>query len=598
MSAAVDATLGYYKSKFEKGEQVRTWWTYSPKQRLKRKLCQFSGFTLPNNKQAMLVEVISDEFSLKRDLENSIGSNLSLLFKANGQLSSCNDYFKTCFHQGINSLSELLGSKREACEWIARAKSEGEFTAEIEPHIDNTLHCFRVFAKWFDDRQQLLMALTDISEQKQKLLKANFQATHDELTGLYNRRGMLEVINNSVEQSDPFHLVFIDVDRFKQVNDIYGHHIGDQLLRKTAERLQGILGKSCHIGRFGGDEFLALIPEQNTASIYLKLGQVLRKTQLPLSLETLGDICISVSAGCSIFPGNAEDADSLLKQAGLAMHQAKLNGRNRYHLFTPKLMEDQRRKVHIRHRLSRAVELNQFTLAYQPIYDVVEKRFRGAEALIRWHDEELGRVAPSEFVPVAEETGQIVNIGRWVLRKAIKQVAKWQKEMDHHFTLSINVSQIQLHPGFAEDLSALLQKYDVAAENIALELTESCSVLNCGELRGWLEDIAALGVKLYLDDFGTGYSSLSVLHNLPFNVVKLDKSFSLTESESNRTIIATTLALSKTLDMAVIAEGVETESQQEFLKQQGYRYLQGYYYSRPVSETQFSHILSEQSANH
>ncbi|MFD2176064.1 EAL domain-containing protein [Veronia pacifica] len=592
MSEAVEATLESYRAKFEKGENIRTWWTFTPKQKLKRKLCVFSGFKLSDGRQTMLVEVLSNEYSLRRDLAITIGSNLSLLFDKYGVLISCNDYFKTCFYRPVTELADLVCCQAVADNWIRRAQIEQEFDAEIEPELDGSYHCFKASAKWLQDKAQLLVSLTDISEQKQMFHKASFQATHDELTGLFNRRGMLEVIDEAVVQEKPFHLVFIDVDKFKQVNDIYGHHVGDQLLSKTADKLSEILKEPCKIGRFGGDEFLALVPAQNSASIHLKLGQVLKKMQLPLQLKNLGDICISVSAGCSSFPHNAKDTDSLLKQAGLAMHQSKLNGRNRYHLFTPHLMEEQSRKVHIRQRLSRAVELNKFTLAYQPIYDVCENRIRGAEALLRWHDEELGQVAPSEFVPVAEETGQIVNIGKWVLKQALKQVSQWQEKLDHTFTISINISPIQLHAGFSNDLSQMLKKYGVSAANIALELTESCNVLNNQDLRYWLEDIAKLGVKLYLDDFGTGYSSLSVLHNLPFHVVKLDKSFTGTDSESNRTIIAATLALAKALNMAVIAEGVETENQYTSLQSQGYRYLQGYYLSRPLRQECFSALLS------
>lgn len=443
-------------------------------------------------------------------------------------------------------------------------------------------HHFDVQGKWLFDKSELLLNLTCTTKQKEKLIKARYNAEHDCLTELYNRRGISNLLETSIAYRSPFELMFVDLDGFKLVNDTYGHTVGDQRLKQVGERLKQLVDEKCMIGRFGGDEFIVIAHACRNHNIPLLCSRIIDALNRSFHIRGIGSLSVGCSIGTAHFPDNAVDQETLLKQAGMAMHMAKANGRNRFQTFTPCLAQTLHRKVEIRHRLTHALENDDLNLHYQPIMNTNSDKVKGFEALLRWSDEELGDIAPDEFIALAEESGQIVPLGKWVLNSALKQLSMWQREFDHELMMSINISSIQMHATFAEQLSAMLNFYNIQPQSVALEITESSMIFKHGEVRQALSDISKLGIELHLDDFGTGYSSLSMLHDLPISTVKLDKSFVHGSHKGSKAIVQATHAICDKLGLKVVAEGVETETQKAFLIDCGYQYLQGFLFSKPI----------------
>ncbi|HAS63110.1 MAG TPA: GGDEF-domain containing protein [Vibrio sp.] len=587
MSQAVKTTLDTYRKQFDLGERFRKWWSITPKQIHKRVLCDFSGVELAGGRLAMLVHALSEESHLRSNLAFSDGSNLSLLFDPAGNLLSANDAFQQFYPLALTHLSTLTGSTQRADKWLTEAQYHGEVEKETNLTINDQSYNFRIIANWVKNKDQLLLQLTDISQQKKQILAAQFEANHDCLTELYNRRGLLTQANSWTQTQHGFHLVFIDLDGFKMINDTYGHGQGDALLIAVARRLQQSLPDSLALARFGGDEFVALLPMQDSLSE--KLTQINQLLRAPYHLKSGITVSVNASLGCTTF--DSQDplpVETLIQYAGHAMHKAKKQGKNRYQIFTSDLAQAIIRKSQIRQCLSSALESNQFSLYYQPIFCCKSGNLYGAEALLRWHDDKLGHISPTEFIPIAEDSGQIVALGDWVLQHTIEQLSQWQVSDEQEFVVSINVSRIQLHRGFSTRIAELIERYQVKPSQIAIELTESCMVYKMQEVKQWLSELSQIGVKIYLDDFGTGYSSLSVLQQLPIDVVKLDKSFVQSSQEGGLAIIQATVAICEKLELAVVAEGIEEEYQKELLCQNNYSYLQGYLFSRPIPAKQFA----------
>ncbi|MFM2608043.1 EAL domain-containing protein [Vibrio chagasii] len=582
MSKAIEATLEEYQRQFVRSESIKTWWNFTPKYIAKRALCQFSGIPLPDGRTGMLVQVVAEEGSLKHDLACSDGANLSLLFDRSGNVVSANSAFSQAYGSPFTTLSEFVSSQETADQWLFAAHKGREILEEVSCHIGNKTHHFDVQGKWLFDKSQLLLNLTCTTKQKEKLIKARYHAEHDCLTELYNRRGITNLLETSIAYRSPFELMFVDLDGFKLVNDTYGHSVGDQLLKQVGERLKQLINETCMIGRFGGDEFIVIAHTCRNQNIPLLCTRIIDALNQSFHISGIGSLSVGCSIGTAHFPDNGMDQESLLKQAGMAMHTAKDNGRNRFQTFTPSLAQALHRKVEIRHRLTQAIESEALALHYQPIMDTSGDKVKGFEALLRWSDKDLGMIEPDEFITLAEETGQIVPLGKWVLNSALKQLALWHREFDSQLMMSINISGSQMHATFAEQLSAMLNFYHIQPKNIALEITESSMLFKHGEVRQALNDISKLGVELHLDDFGTGYSSLSMLHDLPISTVKLDKSFVHGSHKGSKAIVQATRAICDKLGLKVVAEGVETETQKDFLIDSGYHYLQGFLFSKPI----------------
>lgn len=582
MSEAVSAMLDDYQQSFRQGKAIKTWWFFSPNNTLKKALCHFSGIPLSDGRTAMLVEVVSEESSLRRDLAFSGCSNLALLFSAEGDLISANNAFSHSFGAHLSDLASFLGDLNQAHNWINEARQRGTLHHKKLCWTGKSHYWFDIDGKWLQDKEQLLLNLVNISQEKEQLHTAKYNAEHDFLTGLLNRRGISNAITENQHEQQHYSLFFLDIDGFKLVNDTYGHAIGDKLLRAIAIRLQECVKFKGLLARFGGDEFIIQIEQRNIDDPAVFAKDIIAALNKPFHLKEVGELSIGCSIGISSFPDDAKDIETLITQADMEMHRAKLRGRNRSHRFSPDMADALYRKMTLRHHMTMALEEDAFELYYQPIIDLKKRNLKGFEALIRWHNEELGHVSPAEFIPLAEETGQIVPLGHWIIKTACKQLAEWRKKYDQNFVMSINLSRAQLQSSLAHSIELVIQENDIDPKQLALELTESTMLQEHDEAKQCLKDLDALGIELYLDDFGTGYSSLSQLQDLPISTVKLDRSFVQGEHKGSQAIIEATQAICEKLDLKVVAEGVETLSQLQYLQACNFDFCQGFYLGRPL----------------
>ncbi|SMY15137.1 putative bifunctional diguanylate cyclase/phosphodiesterase [Photobacterium aquimaris] len=582
MSAAAGATLLEYQHAFKSNKTIKTWWRFNPKKITKNMLCLFSGIPLDDGRIAMLVEVIADESSLRRDLAFSDCSNLALLFNDVGRFISANDAFASHFSDKLSDLSEFIGDTDIAKKWLEDAKKNNHFKCCRLCWTGQRHHWFDIEAKWLSDNSQLLLQLVNVTKDKEKLNQEKYNADHDYLTGLMNRRGLSAALKASHHHLSHYSLLFLDLDGFKLVNDSHGHAAGDKLLRAVAIRLLNIVKDRGLVARFGGDEFIIQIEKRNYTTLAYFANQIIETLNRPFHIKDIGELSISCSIGTSNYPDDANNFDTLVTQADMAMNRAKQRGRNCYYPFLQEMADALYRKMTLRHHLSQAIENNDFELYYQPIIDLNTQQLKGFEALIRWYDESLGQVSPAEFIPLAEETGQIVPLGLWILHSACQQLAYWTQHYQQPFIISINLSRAQLQPTLAQTIEQMIFQYNINPSLLALEITESAMLQDYCETKPCLDALAAMGIELYLDDFGTGYSSLSQLHDLPISTVKLDQSFVQGEHTSSKVIIEATKAICEKLNLKIVAEGVETRAQLDYINQCGFDYCQGYFFSKPM----------------
>jgi diguanylate cyclase (GGDEF)-like protein len=420
----------------------------------------------------------------------------------------------------------------------------------------------------------------------------------DPLTGLYNNTMYRDRLNQALLQAErtkqTFAIMFIDVDHFKDINDSSGHHVGDILLRKFGERLQEIVRTSDTVARLGGDEFTILL--QNVGgrnNVSMLAEKILKHISKPYWLED-NKFYITACIGIALFPDDGLTVEDLMKNADTAMYHAKTNGRNNCQFYTQEMNVRASKRLSLKNDLRRAIEEKQFSLYYQP--KVNKERITGMEALIRWPHPEKGMIMPNEFIPLAEETGLIAPIGRWVIGAACLQIKKWLAQGNHPLPISVNVSAHQFkRPDFAETVIEILKAAGINPNLLELELTESTIMDNVDHTIKVLKSLRDIGIVISIDDFGTGYSSLSYLRRFPIDYLKIDRSF-ITNIPSNmddKAIVMAIISMSHSLGIRIIAEGVETEAQKDFLLEQGCDEMQGYLFSKPVPSDLMERLLKE-----
>jgi diguanylate cyclase (GGDEF)-like protein/PAS domain S-box-containing protein len=448
----------------------------------------------------------------------------------------------------------------------------------------------------FDTNETLsVMLFSDISEKKQTEELIWLQANYDTLTGLPNRRMLLEhmkvQIANSSRENSHFALLFLDLDFFKEVNDTLGHDIGDKLLIEASERIKACTRDSDLVARLGGDEFTIVLNNfNNQKGIERVANKILKSLSEPFVLEN-EMAYISGSIGITLYPEDALNIEELLKNADQAMYSAKSHGRNRFHYFTPQMQEVALKRMKLIQDLKVAIKLEQFELYYQPIIDFTTDKVVKAEALIRWHHPKLGFVSPADFIPIAEDTGMIVDIGNWVFRRACQQAADWKSTYGVDIQISINKSPVQ----FRDDHSTvkrwiqLLSDLKLDPSCICVEITEGLLLDSESEVEVKLLAFRDSGIQISLDDFGTGYSSLSYLKKFHIDYLKIDKSFvsNLKENSDDLSLCEAIIVMAHKLGIKVIAEGIETELQRDMLIHAGCDYGQGYLFSKPIPASEF-----------
>jgi len=419
-----------------------------------------------------------------------------------------------------------------------------------------------------------------------------YLAYHDPLTGLNNRASFKECLGNIMEKHhNRVALILIDLDRFKVVNDTLGHSIGDYILINTSERLKRALGTDAAIFRIGGDEFVIILPEATEKECSKVAEMILRKFQKPFLVDDY-EIIVTPSIGISKLPENGGNGEDLFKHADAAMYLAKESGKNSFRFYNAELNKTKARKMKIENELRKAIEKNQISLLYQPKVDLYTRKIIGMEALLRWEHPELGWVPPIEFVPIAEETGQIVSIGEWVLRTACKQNKIWQEKGYSPLCVSVNVSARQFQQsGFLMIIRNILLEERLNPKFLELEITESI-MHNIRESTEMLHSLRKMGVKTAIDDFGTGYSSLHIIQELPIDTIKIDKSFiDDIGNMSRQSMVKTIIELGLNLNLNVVAEGIENEHQLKVLLANKCKIGQGYLFSKALESKELERLL-------
>lgn len=438
-----------------------------------------------------------------------------------------------------------------------------------------------------------------ITERKLHEAEIQFQATHDALTGLPNRTLLYDRMQQAVLHSERYSnitaIAFLDLDQFKFINDSLGHQVGDELLKITAQRLTSCLRESDTVARQGGDEFVLLLTSQTDEdSITQTMQRVLHEVAQPWMANDL-EFRITCSIGVTLCPDDGRDVETLLKNADSAMYKAKELGRNNFQYFAAEMNNTVTDRLALLNRLRQAIPKNEFILHYQPKIHLASGKIIGSEALIRWNSDE-GMVSPAAFIPLAEETGLIIQIGEWVLRTACRQNRTWQLAGHQPMPVSVNLSPRQLARGdIVELVERILAETGMEAKYLELEITESVMATDVEKSFALLTRLRALGVKISLDDFGTGYSSLSYLKRFPVDTLKIDQSFvrDIATNPDSAAIIKAIISLGHNLNLTVLAEGIETEEHFQFLLKHGCNEGQGYLMSKPVTNHAFIKLLHE-----
>ena len=430
----------------------------------------------------------------------------------------------------------------------------------------------------------------DITERKQAEDLIKYQLYHDLLTNLPNRTLFRDRLNMAMAQSKrtgkKLALFYLDMDRFKVINDSLGHFVGDELLQSVSQRLRSELREADTLARVGGDEFNLLIPEINDMQDARNLAEkILRITNEPFNIKGQ-EIYISFSIGISVYPLDGDTKDTLIKNADIAMYKVKDAGKNGYAFYSEKMKSRYTQSLDIENGLRRAISTDELRIFYQPQYDIINGKIVGVEALVRWQHPERGLIEPNEFIHVAEECGLIIPLGEWVLRRACKDINRWREEESLQLSLAVNISvqQLEMEQFVAKTLS-IIKRMNLPRNILELEITEHAIMQDMDKAIDTLGRLTDKGVRIAIDDFGTGYSSLGYLQTLPINTLKMDRSFVQgIKSKGDNSIIDAIIAMAKGLNLDLIAEGVENEAQVEHLTRAGCYLAQGFFYAPPMPE--------------
>jgi len=449
----------------------------------------------------------------------------------------------------------------------------------------------------------VIQTLQDITERKQYEEQLEYQVNHDQLTGLPNRNLLADRIRQTLLVAQRNHnqvaVIIIDMNQFKFINDNLGHDSGDEALKVIAERLTSCMRAGDTVARQGGDEFVIIISNPAAADSAALVAEKIQKSlALPFSINE-HELIITCSMGISVFPKDGEDALTLMKNADVAMYRAKEIGRNNFQFFAEEMNARSLMRMAMEKHLRRALDRNELSLHYQPKVSLLSGHITGMEALLRWNSPELGMVSPASFIPLAEETGLIEQIGEWVLRTACAQNKNWQEAGLTAMTVAVNLSIRQFRQtNIADVISQILRDTGLDPRFLELEITESLILQNSNRVRSILNEIKEMGISLTMDDFGTGYSSLSYLKRFPFDKIKIDQAFvrDITSNPNSAAIAKTVIAMAHGLHLKVIAEGVETEGQLQYLRDNNCDEMQGYFFSRPVPAGNFEELLRSGSS--
>ena len=483
------------------------------------------------------------------------------------------------------------------------AEQDGEWQGEYEvgdPFSDVRIPTWLTITamREKDALSYFVLSAIDITERKQAERTLKNLANYDALTSLSNRGHFEHRLDGAIEHAlrnkETMALLFVDLDRFKQINDTMGHKAGDLLLTTLSSRLKHSIRKSDMVGRWGGDEFVVLLTSLVAVNDAYRVAEKIREAVLdPIQLDGIS-LTVSASIGVALFPQDADSKDLLLDCADKAMYQAKSDGRNQIGFYEQTMNITTNKKLMLEVALRNAIANDELLLHYQPKVRLEDKKVKSVEALIRWISPEHGFVSPDEFIPLAEESGLILEIGAWVFETACAQIARWRGTTleDMHIAVNVSVNQLR-QPNLTQSIENLLHRYQVKPEQLEIEVTESCLLADMDKMKQLLQGFRDLGMSIAIDDFGTGYSSLAYLKDLPITTLKVDRAFvsQIGVDPKGEAIVRTIVMLAQNLNLRVVAEGVETEDQDQFMKQLGCDDGQGYLYYKPLKIEDLEQVL-------
>jgi diguanylate cyclase (GGDEF)-like protein/PAS domain S-box-containing protein len=499
-----------------------------------------------------------------------IGQNSSLLDSPQHEIA---------FYSRVRQ--KLVNDGHWAGEMWQKRKNGQEFLCSVESTATEGIH---------GEHRLYIAVITDITQQKRAEQELRYLANFDTLTNLPNRAMLSERLSRAIvrarRQNHRIAVLFLDLDRFKDINDSLGHTAGDRILRAAAMRLQETVGEHQTVARLGGDEFTIVLENLDQPADADKVArEIIMAFEAPLVLDDRQEVVISPSIGISLYPDHGQVPTELLKQADTAMYQAKAAGRRTFVRYDDSMEIANRRRAQLSSALHKVLDRGELRLVFQPRLSLTTRRITGVEALLRWTSEDYGEIPPNQFIPLAEESGLILEIGEWVLLDACRTLRRWQNAGATDLSMAVNVSVLQLLRGdFAESVRRVLAETGVPPHALELELTESVLMANAEQAATKLQALREMGVSLAIDDFGTGYSSLAYLKRLPITTLKIDKTFvtDLNRDPDDTAITTTVITMAHSLGLTVVAEGVETETQLRFLDHFRCDEVQGYWLSRPV----------------
>ena len=560
---------------------------YRHSSRVKQRLMAFRSAVEHSDNSVVMTDAERNIIYVNEVFERDSGYKASEVLGKNPRILK-SDLVDQSYYDELNEALNR-GEKWEG-EFVNRKKDGSLFheKASIVPvYIDNELVNY-------------LAIKLDITKYVEQQKEMDFLAYHDSLTRLPNRiyfeERLEQVLAVSRRKKTTAAILFIDLDRFKVINDTLGHHIGDEMLKTVASRIKAVLRKSDMLARLGGDEFvviLEMMKEKNEpARVSKKIIAAIRE---PIVVNSY-TLTTTASIGIALFPDDGDEMHTIIKHADSAMYEAKKLGKDRFHYYQEELSINSHKRLKIEQALRHAIANSELSLCYQPQYDLKSKRIIGVEALIRWYNEELGQVGPDEFIPVAEETGLIIGIGEFVFEEACKTFVELQKSVKSLETIAINVSSVQIHQeNFLKRIKDIIERVGIAAHHIEIEITERYLMEYSESSLTVLDELRDLGLKISIDDFGTGYSSMSYLKKLPIDTIKVDKSFidEIASDKNDYEITKAIIALSTSLEYSVVAEGIETQEQEESLKELDCSIGQGYYFCKPLTKQKLLDFMAD-----
>ena len=594
MSPSVRERLSQYQEDFAKGHTFTELWTLYPKGKPHTYRCHFSGTPIDKDRVGLFCQALGEAHDQDAETLRSVQALLLTsvmisLYDYNGELLYANPAARKMLGGQTQTLVDHFAEDQDYNDMLVATRQSDIYRAEVPVNSATGQVWHELAVQTGPDavsgENAYLLSESDISDRRAAQQRAHQLAYYDGLTGLPNRTYLIEQLEQQIKSARRYGsttaLCFMDIDRFKNINDTLGHSVGDELLAKIAGRIKQAIYETDTVGRLGGDEFVCILRDlSNSKSAAITATRILEHFAKPFTLSS-HELFVTPSIGISVFPDDAESSSDLMKNADIAMYEAKASGGNAFVFFDTQMNQQVQDRLSLEAELRAAIHRHEFTLFYQPRVDITTGEIIGVEALLRWDHPSRGLLTPYHFISVAEETGLLAELGTWVLNEATRQQVAWES-IGFPLRMAVNISARQFLSGsLCEEVDQALADSGCRAQQLELEITESVFMGSEEQVLQQLRAIHSRGVVLAVDDFGTGYSNLAYLQNFPIDCLKIDQSF--VNDFNKPAILDLIISLGQLLNVRLVAEGVETVEQRDWLRERGCHEYQGYYYSKPVS---------------